>query len=284
MVWMKRLAWVLLICFCWLEVLWLHLPAQKLGRFAALRINQNLDPAYLIRIEEAEPTLFGIELIGFSLWEKSSGQRFFAAEQVSFSLAPWNLARGGAAMDAKIYAGEVRGLLSFFPKEGLQLEGQGIQPNRNLALRGLGVVRSNPALALSLDLTLDNNQLNGWLEARLEGVSLEAKGKDLGLMLDLPLTRFKQIEGRVDFTAEGASIKVTSQGDLSGNITGRLQYVSLNALAQARMNLQLRLKPEPTYWENLGFIAQFAQSFLNPQGQLGMKVTGGLSSPQVEKL
>jgi len=268
----------------WCFLVWVQLPGDRLGQTLAHQINQNLTPPYRLQIQGAEPGWMGLGLEGVQLWDQGSKELLVELGQLDLSFAPWYLFRGRVGFETIAYGGEIAGSLGFLFGLDLDLEASHLQPNRIMRLRKTGLIHSNPELELKVQLNLDNMQARGMIDIQLHNLIIEAKAKDLNLMMDVPPTNFLKLDARLEIEPKSTFIQLAGKGDLSTNLSGKVEYSDLGNLQRARMDLSLKLKPKEEYLESLGVIAQFAKSFTDPTGVIGLRLHGNLLAPQIEKL
>ena len=196
------------------------------------------------------------------------------------SLNPIEMAiRFGVPFSVELYEGNINGVAKFFPLRAVEADLSGIQINRNLYLRGLDLIRSNPELMGSIRF---DGQQAVEVDLSLNQTTLSGNPKGLPIPMKIPDIRLSSINSNLVLNKNLADIQLTTEGVVQMRLGGSIQ-LNQKRLDQSKLNVNINVSFDKQFSDRLGFVNQMLNSYRNKQGAVAIAVSGTFRNPGVKK-
>lgn len=262
---------------------WVNLSSEKLTPWMEYRANSMLPRGYRIQIENANTRSWGVEVEKIAIRQTASGMELLGLENIKFEMDPLSLIfNQGVPYSVELYGGSIEGVVKLLPVQEVLFSVKEVEPNRNLTLRKMNLVLSNPELNGTGKISI-TQPLQANLDLAVRQLTFSGDPKVTMLPFKLPETTFQTIQSTLMVSDSQLEVVLISKGDIGANLKGKV-FGDLKRIHNSRLDLVLRGKMDDKYFESLGFIQQIVNGYRDPSGEIALKIAGNLRGPQINRL
>lgn len=287
---LKKSGYTLGAIFLFLSIVtssfWLNLSSKNLTPWIQHQINIQLPSEYQISIEGTSTSPMELNMEHIEIFKKNENQPIFLIQKFHFDLNLFKvLFNLGIPYNIELYEGQIEGVFKFFPEFSISFNGQGLQPNRNRALRKTNLILSDPIMDLQGKMILSESP-EGKINFTLKETKLSGKPGDTGLPLELPDIVFSSTSANVKIQAQRISATISTKGDFNAKLSGTL-LINQKQFQSSNINFRLVGDFSGTYnseLQALGFINSILDSYRKPSGTISINITGTPGAPNIKRI
>ncbi len=278
---------ILLLTIVLLLSIWINLSSEKLSRWLEYQANQLAGKQYQFKVVDAIPRIWGLSIGELSVSGLQGREQLIDLQNIELKLDPYTLIRnkGGIQVNAGVYLGKFKGVITYYPESEFKYDFHEIQPNRNTYLRKKGIIISTPTIS-GTGSTVLSKKLKpelSVLQLNIDQLGIAGKGDSYSLPLTIPDLKFSRITAGLRYKNKLLDLDIQSVGDLNMKVKGNL-VADFQRWKRSKIDIKVFADLNKDYEKKLGFVKTILKSYSSDSGKISVHLQGSMGTPKIKKI